>query len=135
MSESSPVCRVLDQQYLDYEEMLELGRGQRVSLEQEDLPAVERSFSRLHRLMDQIRLRQASLPELDRSVPEVEARCRRLERIIGDLQDLRRCNQELARRLMERTAAEIRQLGQSRRAFGHHRPSGMTAPRLFDGTR
>lgn len=135
MSESSPVCRLLDQQYLDYEEMLELGRGQRASLEQEDLPAVERSFSRLHRLMDQIRLRQASLPELDRGIPEVAARCRRLERIIGDLQDLRRCNQELARRLLEQTAAEIRQLGQSRRAFGHHRPSGMTGPRLFDGTR
>jgi hypothetical protein len=85
--------------------------------------------------MNQIRLRQASLPELNRGIPEVEARCLRLERIIRDLQDLRQCNQELARRLMERTAAEIRQLGQSRRAFRGYPAAGMTGPRLYDGTR
>lgn len=135
MGTTSPVCALLDQQYVDYEEMLELGREQRANLEREDLPAVEQSFVGIHRLMNQIRLRQSSLPALDQSLPEVAARCRRLERLIGDLQDLRRCNQELARRLMERTAAEIRQLGQSRRAFRNYPAPGMAGPRLFDGTR
>jgi hypothetical protein len=130
----SEAAGLLAQQQCDYEEMLALGRAQTDDLVREDLAAVDRAFVRIHQLMTRTRLREPELAALDRGRPEVVAGLQGLERVLLELQDLRQRNQELAVRLRDRTAAELRRLGQGRSHYPAAPPPPVS-PRLFDQTR
>ncbi len=131
---ASEAAGLLAEQQRDYEEMLTLGRTQTDDLVREDMAAVDRAFVRLHQLMTRTRLREPALASLDRSRAEVVAGLQRLERVLLELQELRQRNQQLAVQLRDRTAAELRRLGQGR---GHYpAPAPPPSPaRLFDQTR
>lgn len=126
---------LLDQQCGDYQAMYSLAQEQWVCLEREDLPALEASFAQMHRIMNRIYLRQRELSMLAQGDPESEARRAWLRRIIAELQEVCQANQRVARRLLERTRGEIRQVDRGKRASQEYRGSPLVLARLVDNTR
>jgi hypothetical protein len=128
---------ILDQQYAHYQTMYQISLEQRICIECEDLPRLDASFERMHRLTDQIRLRQAGMPDVGRDGKHLELQKRRgkLREIITELDELRQVNERAVKRLLERTRVELRQFGKGRRAIQKYQKTGVQDARFFDGTR
>jgi hypothetical protein len=135
MEEVARILEVLEQQCADYQAMYRINLEQRASIEREDLQALEESLNQAHRLMIQIHLRQARLPALDPANPKITERCNALRRILLELQELQRSNQQAAQHLFEQTQNELRRLGRGQRASREYHHLRIPGARLFDGTR
>ena len=138
-STDTDVLSILDGQYEDYLSIQRVSAEQSRSIAHEDVPELEASFGRMHRLMDRIRLRQLELPG---NVAEIEARDAEVARRMGALRELIRCllrdrqaNEASVRQLMDRTRAELKQFGQGQRAAKGYRSRSVEDARFFDGTR
>ena len=139
MGELEKTLEILDQQYEDYCAMYQVSLEQQACIEREDLSELNVSFERVHRLMDQIRLRQADMPELSRNNsavhPEFRKRGQTLRRIIGELEELRQVNEKLVKELLQRTRGELRQFDKGQRAIRGYQSTKVQDARFFDGTR
>ena len=139
MGEMEKALELLDQHYEDYRAMYRVSLEQCDCIEREDLSGLEVSFERLHRLMDQIRRRQAGMPELGpcegAAQKELQQRHQNLRHIIGELQEVRQGNERAVRHLLQRTRDELRQFGKGQRAARGYRRTRVQDARFFDGTR
>ena len=125
MQDLEKTLEILDQQYVHYQTMYQVSLEQRNFIEGEDLSRLDASFERLHRLMDQIRLHQAGMPDLGENGMQLELQERRakLREIITELDELRQVNERSVKQLLERTRVELRQFGQGRRAIRKYQNS------------
>ncbi len=135
MSVDREMLALLDEQCQDYRHMYEVGRVQRVCIEGEDLVGLEEAFTHMHQLMDQVRLRQASLPKKAGGVPEVEERFALMRDWLERLQGQRLGTQRLAAELLKQNRDEYRQFGRGRRAVRGYQSTHPQEARLYDGTR
>lgn len=132
---SAETMRLLDEQCRAYGDMFEVGKKQRACIEQQDYEALEQAFSEMHRLMDEVRLRQQRLPDLDASEQAVELRIERMRDWLLRLQDQRTATQSLAEEMLRLNREEFRQIGRGRRAARGYKTAPATGARLYDGTR
>ena len=116
--------------------MYQVSLEQRDCIQREDLSGLDASYQRMHRLMDQIRLRQAQVDE-GAEAPPPEARQRReaLRHIVRELSELNQANQNGVRHLLDRTRQELRNFGKGRRAARGYRDTRTRDAQFFDGTR
>mgnify|MGYP001179838069 CR=1 FL=1 len=137
MQDLEKALGIFDQQYMHYQTMYQVSLEQKSFIEVEDLSSLDISFERMHRLMDQIRLHQAGMPDLGvHGVhPELQERRVKLREIISELDELRQVNERSVRQLLERTRVELRQFGQGRRAIRKYQNSRVQGARFFDGKR
>ena len=137
MQDLEKALEILDQQYVHYQTMYQVSSEQRRFIEGEDLSRLDVSFERMHRLMDQIRLHQAGMPDLGENGMQLELQERRakLREIITELDELRQVNERSVKQLLERTRGELRQFGQGRRAIRKYQNSQVQGARFFDGRR
>lgn len=126
---------LLEQDGADYRAMYQLSLEQQQCIAREDLESLERSFERMHCLMDRIRRRQARVRGLDEAHPQLESRRAGLRQLIGELQELRCANEAAVRQLMARTRDELKQVQQGRRALRGYQSTRIHDARFFDGTR
>jgi predicted nucleic acid-binding Zn-ribbon protein len=115
--------------------MFEVGKKQRTCIEQQDYEALEQAFSEMHRLMDEVRLRQQKLPDLNASQQAVEMRIERMRDWLERLQDQRAATQSIAEEMLRLNREEFRQIGRGRRAARGYKAAHATDARLYDGTR
>lgn len=132
---SAEALQLLDQQCRAYGDMFEVGKKQRTSIEEQDYEALEQAFSEMHRLMDEVRLRQQQLPELDASEQAVQMRIERMREWLQQLQEQRAATQALAEEMLRLNREEFRQIGRGRRAARGYKAAHATDARLYDGTR
>ena len=137
MQDLEKALEILDQQYVHYQTMYQVSLEQRNFIEGEDLSRLDASFERMHRLMDQIRLHQAGMPDLGENGMQLELHERRakLREIVTELDELRQVNERSVKQLLERTRVELRQFGQGRRAIRKYQNSQVQGARFFDGRR
>ena len=118
----------------DYRAMYQLGLEQRDYIAREDLEGLGNSFQRLRRLMDRIRLRQAGRPAAG-DAPEELRHSEELRRIITEIQELRRDNEEAVQGLLERTREELRQFQQGRKSLRGYQVARLSEARFIDRVR
>lgn len=111
---------ILDAQCEDYGAMYREGVVQRDCLRNDDLDGLNAVTGRMQALMDRVRLRHADLPadlvRLEREHAEVATRTDCLRRTIQSVLALRDQSDQAARRLMEHTRTQLRQVSTARRA-------------------
>ncbi len=132
---SAETLQLLDEQCRAYGDMFEVGKKQRACIEQQDYEALELAFSEMHRLMDEVRLRQQKLPDLNASEQAVEMRIERMRDWLERLQDQRAATQSIAEEMLRLNREEFRQIGRGRRAARGYKAAHATDARLYDGTR
>ena len=129
----------LDRQFEDYKSMQQVTLEQGRSIANEDLPGLSVSFERMRRLMDQIRIRQASLPEdlglLEARDASVASRLEAIREIVRELLESRKTHEHSVRRLMRQSQSELKMLGRGQRAARQYQNRFVEDARFFDGTR
>jgi hypothetical protein len=118
----------------DYQAMYQLGLEQRDCIAREDLEGLGSACQRQRRLMDRIRLRQEGRPASGSSAEELRQR-EELRRLIAQVQELRRGNEEAVQALLGRTREELRQFQQGRRSLRGYRRTGPAEARFVDRVR
>ncbi len=127
---------ILDEQYRAYRDMYRVSLEQRACIQREDLAGLDASFERMHRLMDQIRMRQADVGDGNTSASaEVRQRREALQHIVRELSTLNQANQTGVRELLDRTRGELQHVGKGRRAARGYRDTRARDAQFFDGTR
>lgn len=126
---------LLDRQRGVYGAMLELGREQRVCIENEDLPSLEVAFRGMHEAMVEIQLRQAEMPDLtdgERLDRELAGSRDSVGKVILEIEEVRRLNESALVLLLERTRRELNTLGQGRRATQGYKHAHVGESRFLD---
>ena len=134
------VLRALDAQCEDYQSMYREALRQRDSLRGDDMDALNQATARIRGLVDRVRQRHGTLPqlpELERLHPEVAQRTDALRRTIRAILDLREESERSARALLDDTRAQMRRVGRGRQASRGYRRAGAPpqAARFVDGAR
>lgn len=115
----------LDAQCEDYSAMYREGVAQRDCLRDDDLKGLDEVTSRVRALMDRVRVRHADLPtdlaRLEQQNPEVAERTKCLRLTIQSVLQLRDQSDVAARKLLEDTRAQLRQVRTGRRASRGYR--------------
>ena len=137
MPENIDILQLLDEQCRSYNNMFEDGRMQRKCIESEDYEALQEAFSEMHRLMDEVRLRQKQIDPLSVSSEAAESRIIRMREWLERLQEQRMTTQAVAERMLKSSREEYRQMGRGRVAARGYQAVSSTRPnaRLYDGTR
>lgn len=137
MPETVDILRLLDDQCHSYSDMFEVGRVQRKCIENEEYEALQDAFSQMHKLMDEVRLRQQQIAPLTVEGEAAEARMARMEEWLERLQDQRLTTQAVAERMLKDSREEFRQMGRGRLAARGYKAASSSAQnaRLYDGTR
>lgn len=135
-----PHLVLLEAEYADFEALHALSLEQEACIDQDDLPALERSIVRMRRLMDRIRVRQKNMERGGEQAQDVCRRRRDLCDLIGQIQRLQERNQESAQRLLAAARAELRLLDSGSRAVRRYgqrtlQARGERTSRLFDDIR
>jgi hypothetical protein len=129
------VIALLDEQCRAYGDMYEVGKIQRACIESEDDRGLEKAFARMHKLMDEVRLRQRRLPSLPAGQSDVEERISRMRAWLLRLQEQRLVTQGLAEQMLKRNRDEFRQFGRGRRAARGYQGARAQKAKLYDGMR
>ena len=137
MPENTDILQLLDEQCRSYNNMFEVGRMQRKCIESEDYEALQDAFSEMHRLMDEVRLRQQQIDPLSVSGEAAGSRMVRMREWLERLQEQRLTTQAVAERMLKSSREEYRQIGRSRVAARGYQAASSTPPnaRLYDGIR
>lgn len=135
MSVSPEIIELLDEQCRAYGDMYEVGKIQRACIEREDDRGLEKAFARMHKLMDEVRLRQGRLPKLAGGQRDVEERVAHMRDWLERLQEQRRVTQSLAEQMLKRNRDEFRQFGRGRRAARGYQNARAQKANLYDGMR
>lgn len=118
----------------DYQAMYQLGLEQRDYIAREDLEGLGSTFQRLRRLMDRIRLRQLGRPAAG-DTPEAVGQFEELRRLITEIQQLRRGNEEAVQGLLEQTREKLRLSQQGRRSLRGYQSTKPSDARFIDRVR
>ena len=129
------VIALLDEQCRAYGDMYEVGKIQRACIESEYDRGLEKAFARMHKLMDEVRLRQRRLPALPAGQSDVEERISRMRAWLLRLQEQRLVTQGLAEQMLKRNRDEFRQFGRGRRAARGYQGARAQKAKLYDGMR
>ena len=133
------VLSSLDCQFEDYRSMQQVTLEQGRSIAKEDLPGLSVSFERMRRLMDQIRIRQATLPEnlglLEARDAAIARRLEAIREIVRELLESRKTHERSVRRLMQQSQSELKMLGRGQQAARQYQNRFVEDARFFDGTR
>lgn len=137
MSENADIIQLLDEQCRSYSRMFEVGNMQRKYIESEDYEALQDAFSEMHRIMDEVRLRQKQIDPLSANDEAVESHMIRMREWLERLQDQRMTTQAAAERMLKSSREEYRQMGRGRVAARGYQAASSAPPnaRLYDGTR
>jgi hypothetical protein len=135
MGVDSEVIALLDEQCRAYGDMYEVGKIQRTCIENEDDRGLEKAFAQMHKLMDEVRLRQHRLPSLPAGQSDVEERVSRMRDWLLRLQEQRQVTQSLAEQMLKRNRDEFRQFGRGRRAARGYQSARAQKANLYDGMR
>lgn len=115
----------LDAQCEDYSAIYREGVVQRDCLRDDDLRALNEVTGRMQALMNRVRVRHADLPadlaRLERQNPEVAERTKTLRLTIQSILHLRDQSDGAARKLLEDTRMQLRQVRTGRRASRGYR--------------
>ena len=137
MSEKADILQLLEEQCCSYSHMFEVGHMQLKYLESEDYEALQEVFSKMHRLMDEVRLRQQQIALLSANDEAAESYILRMREWLERLQEQRMTTQAVAERMLKSSREEYRQIGRSRVAARGYQAASSTPPnaRLYDGIR
>jgi len=135
MSTQAEMIELLNEQCRAYREMYEVGKAQRACIEGEDDSGLEDAFARMHKLMDEVRLRQGRLPQSADGESEVEECFTRLRAWLERLQAQRQATQSIAEQMLKRNRDEFRQFGRGRRAARGYQSARAPGGNLYDGRR
>ena len=135
MSENADILQLLNEQCRSYSNMFEVGRMQLKCLESEDYEALQDVFSEMHRLMDEVRLRQQQIDLLYANDEAAESHILRMRKWLERLQEQRMATQAVAESMLKSSREEYRQMGRSRVAARGYQAASSTTPnaRLYDG--
>ena len=81
MSENADILQLLEEQCHSYSRMFEVGSMQRKCIESDDYEALQDAFYEMHRIMDEVRLRQQQIDPLSangEAAEKYETRCFRV---------------------------------------------------------
>ena len=137
MPENADILQLLDEQCCSYSHMFEVGRMQRSCIESEDYEGLQDAFSEMHRLMDEVRLRQQQIAPLSANGEAAESRMIRIREWLERLQKQRMTTQDVAESMLKSSREEYRQMGRGRIAARGYQAVSSTRSnaRLYDGTR
>jgi hypothetical protein len=135
MSTHAEVVELLDEQCRAYREMYEVGRMQRACIEGEDDSGLEDAFARMHKLMDEVRLRQEHLPRSSGGESDIEQRFAQMRDLLKRLQAQRQVTQHTTEQMLKRNRDEFRQFGRARRAARGYQNARAPEANLYDGRR
>ena len=128
------------EEYRDFEALRAVALEQGRCIAAEDMEGLNRSLARFRSLKNRIELRQRRLPDFRRALRDGEgdwaARREGLNRLLGEIDSLRRTNEGALKRWRERTRVQLSQVGKGAQGVGRgYGRRAMAGPRLLDGVR
>jgi len=128
------------EEYRDFEALKGVALEQQRCIEEEDMDGLNRSLTQARGLMERIELRQRRVPGFRQALrdgrDEWASRRKGLQRLLAEIDGLRRVNEGALTRWRERTRVQLAQVGKGGRSVGRgYGRRAISGPRLLDGVR